>query len=175
MNNNINLVDKNWNRIGEIDKLEAPIQGRLHEAFSIFIFNENKELLIQRRAFEKYHSGGLWTNTCCSHPRVWEDIEKATHRRLVEEMWFDSEFKKVFSFCYKAEWLANNLIENEFDTVFVWYVFEKDIIIIPNPEEVCEYKWIKIDDLIEEIKNNPELFTEWLKIILNESKFIEII
>lgn len=98
----INLVDKDGRRMGKVEKLEAHKSGKLHEAFSIFVFNANNELLIQKRALNKYHAGGLWTNTCCSHTKVDENLELAIHRRLDEEMGFDCELEEVFSFLYKA-------------------------------------------------------------------------
>lgn len=173
MNNDINLFDKNGNRIGVADKLEAHIKGQLHEAFSIFIFDKNNELLIQRRAVHKYHSGGLWTNTCCSHPKVGEKLELAIHRRLVEEMGFDCELKEVFSFLYKAEKLANNLIEHEFDHVFVGYI-DKKTEVKPNSDEVAGYEWAELNKLKKDIKTNPQKYTEWFKIIINSDDFNKI-
>ena len=173
MNDKINLVNEKGTRAGSIGKLEAHIRGELHEAFSIFIFNENKELLLQKRAMKKYHSGGLWTNTCCSHPRVGEKLETAVHRRLEEEMGLDCELKKTHAFAYRAEQLSNGLIENEFDHVFVGNINKKTKI-IPNQDEVCECRWVRLEDLKEEIKKSPQLFTEWMKIILRNPEFIEI-
>lgn len=170
MKDHINLVNKTGKRIGHIDKLEAHVKGKLHEAFSIFVFNNNHELLLQRRALHKYHSGGLWTNTCCSHPRVNEQLESAVHRRLKEEMGFDCTLEKRQSFIYKAEGLANNLIEHELDYVFVGYI-EETTKIIPNKDEVCEYKWMKQSELEKDIKRSPEKYTEWLKIIVRDNFF----
>lgn len=168
-NNIINLVNKLGERIGKINKLEAHIDGKLHEAFSIFIFNTKKELLIQQRAREKYHSGGLWSNTVCSHPNFNEEIELTVHRRLNEEMGFDCKLKEVFSFLYKAEHLANNLIENEFDHVFIGHI--NKIKIKPNLNEICDYKWVSLDNLRRDIKTNPKRYTERFKIILNSKEF----
>ena len=111
------LVDEKDNQVGLMPKLEAHQKGLLHRAFSVFIFNSDYELLLQKRAFSKYHSGGLWTNTCCSHPRDGEDTIDAANRRLYEEMGIETSLRKVFDFIYKAE-LDNNLTENEFDHVF---------------------------------------------------------
>jgi isopentenyl-diphosphate delta-isomerase len=160
----INLVDEAGNRIGSIGKMEAHIKGKLHEAFSLFIFNDIKELLLQRRAEGKYHSGGLWSNTCCSHPRLGESLGVATHRRLEEEMGFDCDLKEIFSFTYKAK-LSNLLVENEFDHVFIGHVgmFTK---ITPNLAEVSDYKWSSIPKLREDIQANPQEYTEWFKIAL---------
>jgi isopentenyl-diphosphate delta-isomerase len=111
-------VDENDNIIGEEEKIKAHQEGKLHRAFSIFVFNSKGQMLIQKRAKEKYHSGGLWTNTCCSHPRPGEPIEKAAHRKLKEEMGFDCEIKEIFSFIYKVKF-DNGLFENEYDHVFL--------------------------------------------------------
>ena len=111
------LVDKNDNQVGLMPKLEAHEKGLLHRAFSIFIFNSRYELLLQKRASSKYHSGGLWTNTCCSHPREGEDTLDAANRRLDEEMGIKTSLRKVYDFIYKAE-LDNQLTEHEFDHVF---------------------------------------------------------
>lgn len=164
----VNTVDKQGNRTGVIDKLEAHKVGELHEAFSIFVFNKDKELLLQRRNPTKYHSGGLWSNTCCSHPKVGEVIEAATHRRLQEEMGFDCDLNMVFSFIYHVK-LPNNLIENEFDYVFIGY---SDDVPNPNPEEVSEYKWMKVEDLKKDVEKNPLLYTAWLKIVINNPTFL---
>jgi isopentenyl-diphosphate delta-isomerase len=169
----INLVNTNGEVIGNIEKLEAHKKGLLHEAFSIFIFNKNKELLMQRRAFEKYHSGGLWTNTCCSHPRYGEDLNIAIHRRMIEEMGFDIPvLKKVYSFIYNVS-IDNGLIEHEYDHVYIGQYNNE--IINPNPNEVCEYKWVSVDSLKKDIQSNPDLYTEWIKIILNDEKFLSVI
>lgn len=160
----INLVDEKGNRIGEIEKMKAHVDGKLHEAFSIFVFNKDGELLLQRRALEKYHSGGLWTNTCCSHPRVGEDINVAVHRRLVEEMGFDSELKRFGSFMYRSDKVGNGLIEHEFDYLFMGET--GSMTIVPNPDEVMDYKWIKVGDLKADVLKNPQKYTAWLGIIL---------
>ena len=172
MQENINLVNITGERIGSVEKMEAHVKGLLHEAFSIFVFNNKGEMLLQRRALSKYHSGGLWTNTCCSHPRVGEILEEAVHRRLVEEMGFDCELERVGDFVYKAEGLIGGLTEHEFDYVFVGEV--DGVKITPNPEEVEEYKWVKVADLKADLKNNPENYTAWFKLILSESsKFFD--
>ena len=173
-NTHINLVNEKGKRIGAIDKLEAHKQGKLHEAFSIFIFNKNRELLIQRRALNKYHSGGLWTNTCCSHPKVNEELKTATHRRLKEEMGFDCNLKKIDSLIYKTKKLDNNLIEYEFDHIFIGNT-KKEIPIVANKDEVCEYEWIKISDLKNKIRTRHQNFTEWFKIIMKNPILSKII
>jgi isopentenyl-diphosphate delta-isomerase len=154
------LVDKNDNQIGFMPKLEAHQKGVLHRAFSIFIFNNKYELLLQKRASSKYHSGGLWTNTCCSHPREDEDILDAANRRLIEEMGIETILRKVYEFTYKAE-LDNDLTEHEFDHVF-YGVYNEDPEI--NPDEADDFKWIDMDSLYEDIKKNGDIYTVWFKI-----------
>ena len=153
------LVDENDIAIGDMEKMEAHNKGKLHRAFSVFIFNSKDELLLQRRALDKYHSGGLWTNSCCSHPRVNEDLFKATERRLVEEIGIETKLKEAFSFIYRAD-LDNNLIEYEYDHVFFGIYDEAPIL---NYDEVIDYKWISLDDLVEDIKFNSDKYTYWLK------------
>tara|TARA_B100000513_G_scaffold103612_1_gene44496 strand:- start:128 stop:646 length:519 start_codon:yes stop_codon:yes gene_type:complete len=154
------LVDENDNQVGVMPKLEAHQKGLLHRAFSIFIFNSKYELLLQKRASSKYHSGGLWTNTCCSHPREGEEILDAAKRRLIEEMGIDTSLRKVHDFIYKAE-LDNNLTEHEFDHVF-YGIYNEDPII--NKDEADDFKWIDMDSLNEDIKTNGVNYTIWFKI-----------
>lgn len=158
------LVDKNDNELGTMEKQEAHVKGLLHRAFSVFIFNDKNELLLQRRAVNKYHSGGLWTNTCCSHPRQNEKTEDAAKRRLLEEMGMRSTLKKQFDFVYKAK-LDNNLYEHELDHVF--FGFTNDLPII-NPEEVEEYTYKTLEDIGNEMKAIPDKYTEWFKICFRE-------
>jgi isopentenyl-diphosphate delta-isomerase len=159
MTENIILVDEKDNVIGTEEKIKIHQEGKLHRAFSIFIFNSNGELLLQRRAKSKYHSGGLWTNTCCSHQREGESLEEAIHRRLKEEMGFDCELKEAFTFTYKVKF-DNGLSENEYDHVFMGrYEGEPN----PNPEEVDEWKWIKLEELKQDTQENPDNYTYWLK------------
>jgi len=153
------LVDENDNEIGTEEKMKAHQEGKLHRAFSIFIFNSKGELLLQKRAKSKYHSGGLWSNTCCSHPMPGEALEKTVHRRLKEEMGFDCELKEIFSFTYKAKF-DNGLIEHEYDHVFIGKFDGKPT---PNPEEVDEWKWIDVEELKKGIQENPDNYTYWLK------------
>ncbi|SRR3989344_5367478 len=158
------LVDSNDQPLGKMEKLEAHQKGLLHRAFSVFIFNQNNELLLQQRALEKYHSGGLWTNTCCSHPSPSGSLELAGAKRLFEEMGFTTELSRLFAFEYRVE-LDNQLIEHEYDHVLIGK-YDGDV--IPNPEEVMAYRWISIEDLLSEMKQHPDGFTSWFKIILNE-------
>ena len=157
---NVILVDKNDNQVGLMPKLEAHQKGLLHRAFSIFIFNSKYELLLQKRASSKYHSAGLWTNTCCSHPREGEDTLDAANRRLIEEMGIETSLRKVHDFIYKAE-LDNNLTEHEFDHVF-YGVYNEDPVI--NKDEADDFKWIDMGLLNEDIKINGDNYTVWFKI-----------
>ena len=154
------LVDENDNQVGVMPKLEAHQKGLLHRAFSVFIFNSKYELLLQKRASSKYHSGGLWTNTCCSHPREGEDILDAAKRRLFEEMGIETSLRKVYDFIYKAE-LDNDLTEHEFDHV-LYGIYNEDPII--NKDEADDFKWIDMDSLNEDIKTNGDNYTIWFKI-----------
>lgn len=158
------LVDEQDNETGTMAKLEAHQKGLLHRAFSILVINQKNEILLQQRAMGKYHSEGLWTNTCCSHPKPGETIEIAAHRRLQEEMGFDCSLEPAFSFIYKAT-LENQLLEHELDHVLVGKFEGKPI---PNPQEVMNYRWISFKDLKEEIQLIPNNFTYWFKKIVNE-------
>jgi isopentenyl-diphosphate delta-isomerase len=133
----------------------------------VFVFDQNHELIIQQRALNKYHSPGLWTNTCCSHPRPGEDVGAAAHRRLQEEMGFDTNIEKVFTFIYKHEF-ENGLTEHEFDHVFVGKYSGN---VSPAREEVNDWKAVAVNELKEEIKNNPENFTVWFKVVFDQ--FVE--
>jgi len=157
---NVILVDEKDNQVGLMPKLEAHQKGLLHRAFSVFIFNSDYKLLLQKRASSKYHSGGLWTNTCCSHPRDGEDTIDAANRRLNEEMGIKTSLRKVFDFIYTAE-LDNNLIENEFDHVF-YGVYDIDPII--NKDEAEDFKWVDMETLKNDIENNKDQYTVWFKI-----------
>lgn len=157
------LVDENDNEIGIQEKIKAHKDAKLHRAFSIFIFNSEGEMLLQQRACDKYHSGCLWTNATCSHPRPGENIEQAAHRRLQEEMGFDTELTKSFDFIYKAEF-DQGLTEHEFDHVFLG---QYDGPIKLNAEEAEDYKWIDLNTLKKEIKDNPDRYTVWFRIALD--------
>lgn len=160
------LVDENDNEMGAMEKMEAHQKGILHRAFSILIFNSQGNLLIQRRSNLKYHSAGLWTNTCCSHPRPGESIETAAQRRLKEEMGIDLTPTLSHKFIYTVS-LENGLIENEVD-----YVFTGTFDGIPkiNTQEVADWKFIGLTDLQLELNQKPEEFTFWFKVILSEWK-----
>ena len=161
---NVVLVDRNDNPMGLMPKLEAHQKGVLHRAFSVFILNQKGQLMLQRRALDKYHSPGLWTNTCCSHPRESESNIEAGVRRLKEEMGFTTPLKSMFSFIYKSKF-DNGLTEHEFDHVLLGYYDKQPFI---NTIEVSEWKWMSLDKIIIEIKNKPEEFTVWFKIIFEK-------
>ena len=154
------LVDKNDRETGSLDKLTVHRTGVLHRAFSIFIFNSRNELLLQQRAEGKYHSGGLWSNTCCSHPLKDENMKETVTRRLKEEMGIECPVEFKFSFIYKHQF-ENGLTEHELDHVYFGMCNQ-----IPslNPEEVKAYRYVNLEILEKEISENPELFTVWLKI-----------
>ena len=162
---NVILVDEQDNEVGFMEKIEAHEKALLHRAFSVFVFNDNNELMLQQRAKGKYHSPLLWTNTCCSHQRKGESNIAAGKRRLQEEMGFTCELEEVFSFIYKAPF-DNGLTEHELDHVMVGtYNGEPHI----NPEEVESYKWMSLEDVKRDIENNPLHYTAWFKIIFEKS------
>lgn len=165
MKEHVVLVDVNDNQIGLMEKIEAHEKALLHRAFSVFVFNKKGELLLQQRAACKYHSPLLWTNTCCSHQRDKESNIEAGKRRLQEEMGFVTDVKEVFSFIYKAPF-DNGLTEHEFDHVLIGYFNEDPNI---NTKEVAGFKWMFLDDVEIDIRNNPQNYTEWFKIIFEKS------
>ena len=158
------LVNDKDEKIGLMPKMEAHEKGILHRAFSVFIFNNKNELMLQQRALQKYHSPGLWTNTCCSHQRDGETSLDAGVRRLREEMRFEVPLKKTTSFIYKANF-DNGLTEHEFDHVLVGNFDEKPTI---NTDEVASWKWISMSNLELDIKDNPDQYTAWFKIIFEK-------
>lgn len=158
------LVDKNDQPIGEMEKMEAHEKGVLHRAFSVFIFNKKNELMIQQRALTKYHSPGLWTNTCCSHPREGEKTIDAAHRRMMEEMGFDCEITEAFSFTYKAD-VGQGLTEHEFDHVFIGKYNDTPNI---NFEEVEDWKFMSMDKISKDMKKFPDHYTVWFRIAFKE-------
>ncbi len=158
------LVNEKDEQIGLMEKIEAHEKALLHRAFSVFVYNENNELMIQQRAFSKYHSPGLWTNTCCSHQREGESNIEAGKRRLQEEMGFTTDLKDTISFIYKAPF-DNGLTEHEYDHILVGrFDGEPDL----NPDEVAAWKWVSLEDLKEDMKKNPDIYTEWFKIIFEK-------
>lgn len=156
MKEEVVLVDENDNIIGKEEKIRAHMAGKLHRAFSIFIFNSQGEMLLQKRARDTYHSGGLWTNACCGHPRPKETLEEAIHRRLKEEMGFDCELKKAFHFKYEVHF-EHGLTEREIDHIFIGNFDGKPK---PDPEEVESWKFANIEELKRDIKN-PDKYTYW--------------
>ena len=164
VNENVVLVDKNDNPIGLMEKIEAHRRGLLHRAFSVFIIDDENRLLLQKRSQTKYHSPGLWTNTCCSHPRNGEILIDAANRRLMQEMGLSANLKHMFSFIYRAEF-DNGLIEHEFDHVFIGKSNSDPVI---NSDEVCEWKWTEIKKIKKDIIENSHHYTEWFKIIFNK-------
>ncbi|MGB5942979.1 MAG: isopentenyl-diphosphate Delta-isomerase [Leeuwenhoekiella sp.] len=165
------LVDENDKEIGLMPKMEAHEKALLHRAFSVFVFNDKNELMIQQRALSKYHSPGLWTNTCCSHQRQGEDNITAGKRRLQEEMGFETKLKEELSFIYKAPF-DNGLTEHEFDHILLGHFDGEPKI---NPDEVAAWKWVPLVELKQDILDNPQNYTAWFKIIFDRfSKQIKL-
>ncbi|EAQ40558.1 isopentenyl-diphosphate delta-isomerase [Dokdonia sp. MED134] len=158
------LVDENDNKIGLMPKMEAHQKAVLHRAFSVFVFNDKKELMLQQRALHKYHSPGLWTNTCCSHQRDGESNIEAGTRRLQEEMGFTVPLEESISFIYKAPF-DNGLTEHELDHILIGHSEQEPLI---NEEEVAAWKWMGLEDVKQDIVNRPELYTAWFKIIFDK-------
>jgi isopentenyl-diphosphate delta-isomerase len=158
------LVDESDREIGSAEKLEAHRKGLRHRAFSIFVFNPMGQLLLQKRAANKYHSDGLWTNTCCSHPRPEGSMEEQARQKLRQEMGFECDLQWIFRFDYRVEF-TNTLVENEIDHVFIGR-YDGDP--IPNPEEVQDWKWMDLEPLINDVKANPETYSYWLKICIDQ-------
>lgn len=164
MEEKVILVSKTDDQLGLMGKMEAHEKGVLHRAFSVFVFNKSGQLLLQQRALDKYHSPGLWTNTCCSHQREGESSIEAGKRRLKEEMGFNCDLEEQFWFIYKADF-DNGLTEHELDHVMVGYYDEDPVI---NEQEVASFKWMSMKDVKDDISKNPENYSEWFKIIFKE-------
>ncbi|WP_046745850.1 isopentenyl-diphosphate Delta-isomerase [Kordia zhangzhouensis] len=164
---NVILVNENDEQIGVMEKIEAHEKALLHRAFSVFILNNKGELMLQQRALHKYHSPGLWTNTCCSHQREGESNIAAGKRRLQEEMGFVTELAEAVSFIYKAPF-DNGLTEHEYDHVMIGNYNDAPII---NPDEVADWKWMDVKAVKDDIASHPEKYTAWFKIIFD--KFYE--
>jgi isopentenyl-diphosphate delta-isomerase len=163
------LVDTADRELGTMEKMEAHEKAILHRAFSVFIFNDRGELMLQQRAAHKYHSPLLWTNTCCSHQRQGESNIEAGKRRLREEMGFEVDLDEKFHFVYKAEF-DNGLTEHELDHVMVGYYNGEPTI---NPEEVASWKWINMEVLQQDMQDHPQDYTAWFKIIFD--RFVEFL
>jgi len=164
LKNEIILVDEKDNEIGTGEKMTVHNEGKLHRAFSVFIFNSKNELMLQQRAKTKYHSPGLWTNTCCSHPKPGEKTIDAAKRRLKEEMRFNCDLQEAFSFIYKAKF-DNGLSEHEYDHVFIG---KFDGNPKPDKNEAGDWKWISILELENDMKRNPDNYTYWLKVSIDK-------
>ncbi|MGB0279729.1 MAG: isopentenyl-diphosphate Delta-isomerase [Flavobacteriaceae bacterium] len=164
MEEQVILVDKQDNPIGLMPKMKAHEKGVLHRAFSVFILNNKGELMLQQRALHKYHSPGLWTNTCCSHQRNGESNIAAGQRRLREEMGFVAELREVTSFIYKAPF-DNGLTEHELDHIMIGQYNDEPNI---NPEEVADWKWMSVDAVRNDINIHPEKYTAWFIIIFEQ-------
>jgi isopentenyl-diphosphate delta-isomerase len=154
------LVDEQDNPVGTCEKMEAHRLGLLHRAFSVFIFDAQGRMLLQQRALSKYHSGGLWTNACCSHPFPGEDNLTAASRRLQEELGFTTSLNKAFDFYYRSEF-DNGLTEHEFDHVFVGQ-YEGALEV--NPQEVMDYCFLSLEEIQNQLETRPDRYTEWFKI-----------
>ncbi|MAS68506.1 MAG: isopentenyl-diphosphate Delta-isomerase [Flavobacteriaceae bacterium] len=164
MEEQVVLVNTNDQPLGLMPKMEAHEKGVLHRAFSVFIINDEGELMLQQRALHKYHSPGLWTNTCCSHQRNGESNIVAGKRRLQEEMGFVAELHELTSFIYKAP-LNNGLTEHELDHIMIGHFNGTPEI---NPEEVANWKWMYVDDVRDNIQKHPENYTVWFIIIFDQ-------
>lgn len=158
------IVDADGQTRGTMEKMAAHRTGTMHRAFSVFIFNNNGQLLLQQRALDKYHSGGLWTNTCCSHPHLGEVTLNAAHRRLQEEMGINCELTELFQFSYRHEF-ENGLIEHEYDHVFMGI---SDDLPLPNATEVADFRYMDTDVLIFELFEQADQYTPWFKICLEQ-------
>ena len=161
---NVILVNENDEQIGLMEKIEAHEKALLHRAFSVFILNNKGELMLQQRALHKYHSPGLWTNTCCSHQREGESNISAGKRRLQEEMGFVTDLAEAVSFIYKAPF-DNGLTEHEYDHVMIGTYNDAPVI---NPDEVADWKWMDVQAVKEDIGQNPDNYTAWFKIIFEK-------
>lgn len=157
------LVDEQDNPVGFSEKMEAHLKGMLHRAFSIFVFNDKGELLLHQRAMDKYHSGGLWTNTCCSHPVPDMPLETFARVRLKEEMGFEVPLRKIFDFLYRAE-MDNGLIEHEFDHVLAG---QYDGPVNPDPAEVMDHKFMSMTEIEASMETSPHLYTAWFRMIFS--------
>lgn len=157
------IVDDRDQELGTMEKLKAHQLGYLHRAFSVFIINEQGDMLLQQRALHKYHSGGLWTNACCSHPLPGETIAAAARRRLKEEMGIECPLHRLFAFTYRSE-LDNGLVEHEYDHILLG-VYDGPI--VPDPEEVLHYEYRPVATIAAQLQQSPELFTRWFALLFD--------
>ena len=161
------LVDAQDRELGVKEKLQAHVEGALHRAFSVFVFDSEKRLLLQKRARTKYHSGGLWSNTACGHPRPGETTLAAARRRLHEEMGFDCELREAFEFLYRAE-LDGALVEHEYDHVLVGTHEGEPA---PDPSEVEDWRWVTMDELRRDLHERPNDYSYWLSVAVNRREW----
>lgn len=162
----VQLLDGNNKTIGVMEKMQAHREGALHRAVSVFVFNSKGEMLLQQRAAGKYHSPGLWSNTCCTHPRPGEEPLKAAERRLQEEMGIECSLEYKFDFLYKAE-LGNGLTEHEYDHVYYGYTNEKPV---PDNNEVAAWSYLSMDELDNRLQEQPTKFTVWFHLLFGQLK-----
>lgn len=170
MSDELILVDEHDNTLGYDEKLRVHQLGLLHRAFSVFLFNDAGELLIQQRALSKYHSGGLWANSCCSHPRRGESLEQATQRRLQEELGITSPLQAAGHIIYRTD-VPPSLTEHEYDHLFTGHYSGPFSL---NPQEVAAVRWISLTDLKKEMRDHPQHFAEWFKVIAKKFPLLQI-
>ena len=170
MEERVVLVDESDAEVGTAEKLRAHVEGRLHRAISVFVVDDGGRLLLQRRAAGKYHSGGQWTNTCCSHPRPGEPAPDAAVRRLREEMGIGARLRPAFRFVYRAD-VGGGLVEHEYDHVFVGRHDGADP--RPDPDEVDGWRWASLDELRAELRDSPERFTPWFRMVMDSPEMLE--
>jgi isopentenyl-diphosphate delta-isomerase len=168
----VELVNERGETTGQAEKLQVHREGLLHRAFSVFIVNADRQILLQQRAREKYHFAGLWSNACCSHPEPNEQVLLAGERRLQEELGFSTQLTELFSFVYRAQDPRSKLIEYEWDTVLLGHYAGP---VYPNPEEVAAYRWVGPDQLNWELSQFTDQFTPWLKLILPQLPLHQVI
>lgn len=162
----VQLVDERDKAVGRMEKLEAHRQAKLHRAVSVFVFNSDGALLLQQRALHKYHSGALWTNTCCTHPRPEEQHAEAALRRLREEMGMSANLEYQFPFLYRAA-IDAELTEYEYDHI---YFAHSDVLPQPNPDEVMDFAYVPLPELEIQMRREPGLYTEWFKLLFDRIK-----
>lgn len=168
MTERVVLVDASDRPQGTAEKLEAHVEGWLHRAFSVFVFDADGHLLLQQRHPDKYHSGGLWSNTCCSHPRPGESVADAAQRRLHEEMGFSCPLEHAFGFTYEAR-VSDDLTEHEYDHVFIGRIDPRPDV-QPHPEEVSDWRWCSMSDLRAQVNEDPDAYTVWFRRILDRAR-----